>query len=309
MSLHKALTDYLSLRRSLGFKLHSDGQALATFVEFLDKNKNDHITTVQAICWAKLTSSNRPSQVGKRLCYVRGFASYLRAFDDRTEIPPTDLFPSKHQRPTPYLFTDTEISRLVKAAGQLPGVDTMLRHSLSCLFGLLSVTGLRISEALNLSVENVDLESGILTISGAKFGKTRLIPLHSSTVSALTRYRDARQQFLQARSVDYWFVNQQANPLGYECVRSNFRKLLKLLDIDSKAGHPRPRLHALRHHFAVATLTRWYKNGVNVDGQLPVLSAYLGHVETRDTYWYITACPNLMNMAKDRLEKNTEAST
>lgn len=309
MSLQKSLADYLSLRRSLGFKLHSDGQALATFVEFLDANKSDYITIAQAVCWAKLTSSNRPSHLGKRLCFVRGFATYLAAFDSRTEIPPADLFPSKHQRPTPYLFTDTEIYRLVKAAGQLQGVGPFLKDSLSCLFGLLSVTGLRISEALNLTVEDIDLESGIITIAGTKFGKTRLVPLHSSTVSALTRYRDNRQQFLEARSVGYWFLNQQAKRLGYTCVRDNFRKLHKLLDIDSKEGYPRPRLHDLRHHFAVSTLTRWYKNGVNVDGKLPVLSAYLGHVETRDTYWYITACPNLMNAAKKRLEKHWEVGT
>lgn len=309
MNLHEALNDYLSLRRSLGFKLHSDGAALATFVAFLEKSKDEYITTEKAICWAKLTSSKRPSQLGRRLCFVRGFAAYLSAFDDRTEIPPADLFPSKHHRPTPYLFTDIEIRRLVKAAGQLPGADTFLKLSLSCLFGLLSVTGLRISEALNLHVENMDLESGILTISGAKFGKTRLIPLHSSMVIVLIRYRDARQQFLQMQSTDYWFVNQHRKRLTYYCVRYHFRKLIKSLDIDTKSGHPTPRLHDLRHHFAVSTLTRWYKNGVDVDARLPVLSAYLGHVETRDTYWYISACPILMNAAKNRLEKHWQART
>ena len=308
MNLQKALTDYLSLRRSLGFKLQSDGIALASFVAFMAKKQSDYITTEEAICWAKMSSSNRPSQWGSRLCFVRGFAGYLHAFDGRTEIPPTGLFPS-HRRPTPYLFTSIEIRRLVEAAGQLPGLDPFLKLSLPCLLGLLSVTGLRISEALNLTVDHLDLESGILTITGAKFGKSRLIPLHRSTRNVLIQYRNARQQLLQAQPMDYWFVNQHGKRLGDACVRYYFRKLLKRLNIDSKAGHPRPRLHDLRHHFAVSTLTRWYHEGQNVDAKLPVLSAYLGHVETNNTYWYISACPNLMNAAKNRLEKHREANT
>lgn len=306
MNLRQALMDYLTLRRSLGFKLHSDGKALTTFVTFLEENQSDHITTALAVRWATMSKSTRPYRWGRRLCFVRGFASYLRALDDRTEIPPVNLLTSKHQRPTPYLFTDNEISRLVEATGQLQGVDTFLKHSLSCLLGLLSATGLRIGEALALSVDDIDLESGVITISGAKFGKTRLIPLHSSTVRALARYRDARQQILQERSVDYWFVNHQSKRLGYDCVRKHFHKLLELLGMNGKVGHPKPRLHDLRHHFAVSTLIRWYKNEANIDSKLPVLSAYLGHVETRDTYWYISSCPNLMNAAKKRLEKHWE---
>ena len=308
MNLQQSLTDYLSLRRSLGFKLHSDGIALVSFVAFMEKNRVEYITTELAICWAtKMTSSSNTGYWGSRLCIVRGFANYLRSFDSRTEIPPAGLFRSG-QRPMPYLFTDIELRRLVIAAGQLHNTDPFLKLSLSCLFGLLSVTGLRIGEALNLIEDNIDLESGLLTITGAKFGKTRLIPIHATTQEILIQYQNARQEQLGRPSMDYWFINQCGKRLGYDCIRYHFHKLLKQLKIYDKAGHPRPRLHDLRHYFAVSTLTRWYHQGVNVDSQLPVLSAFLGHVETRDTYWYISACPNLMNAAKARLEEHWEAN-
>ena len=235
---------------------------------------------------------------------MRGFARYCRAIDPRTEIPPAGLLPVTRQRPSPYFFTDDDIDRLLQDTLARPAKEAFANHALYCLFGLLSVSGLRIGEALRLTLEDVDLDDGILTIRATKFGKSRLVPLHETTVQVLVDYRERRAQCLAGRHVPHWFVNVNGGRLGYDSVRRAFRCLTA--GLRRQPGRSRPRLHDLRHRFAMMTLLKWYREGHDVQQRLPALSAFLGHVEVSDTYWYLSACPELLEAAKERLEHHWE---
>ncbi len=199
---------------------------------------------------------------------------------------------------------DKHIRQLLQASQQLSVKDHVFGQTLYCLFGLLSVTGLRIGEALTLKIEDVDLETGVLTIVNAKFSKSRLIPLHNTTVNILMKYLATRETFLAGQQMHYWFINKQKQRLSYGCVRYHFKKLLQTAHIGSPDEKRRPHLHDLRHYFARSVLKNWYRDGQDAERNLPKLSAYLGHVETRDTYWYLSACPELMGVVQIRLEQH-----
>lgn len=304
MNLQEALQDYLALRRGLGFKLISEGKALASFIAFLDRNHQDTITTELALVWAKLPATVHPARWARRLSIVRGFARYCRAMDQTSEVPPCELLQLSYPRPSPYLFSDDDIQKLLQASLQCSEENHFFTKTLHCLFGLLSVTGLRINEALALTMDDVDLETGVLTIRNTKFGKSRLIPLHRTTINALISYREERESELAGNgSPPYWFMNKQKEQLGDGCVRYRFNKLIKSIGLNNQTCSHRPHLHDIRHYFARSVLITWYLNGQDVERCLPTLSAYLGHVETRDTYWYLSACPALMNEAVVRLER------
>jgi integrase/recombinase XerD len=303
--LRELLHDYVTMRRALGFKLHSDGTALSTFVAFMEQEQADTIRTDLALAWAKLPKAVQPARWAQRLSYVRGFARYCQAFDERTEIPSSQLLPFPRRSPRPYFFTDEAIETLLQATLQLPAKDKLINHTYHCLFGLLSVAGLRISEALALTVDDVDLDQGILTLRSTKFGKSRLVPLHATSVAVLANYQRHRDQFLSGRTVSHWFINKQGARLHYDSVNDVFHRLTAALP--EQSGRRRPRLHDLRHHFAIATVVRWYREGQDVERRLPVLSAFLGHVEVQDTYWYLSACTELLDAAKDRLERRWES--
>jgi len=306
-TLRELLQDYLAMRRALGFKLRTEGSALLSFVTFMEQAQADSISTDLALDWAKQATSVQPTRWAQRLSYVRGFARYCSAIDPRTEIPPVGLLPCSHHRPSPYFFTDGDIDRLLEGTLQLPAKEGLANRSLYCLFGLLSVSGLRICEALGLTLGDVDLDEGILTIRCTKFGKSRLIPLHATTVEALADYRERREQFLAGRQVSHWFVNARGGRLGYDCVLRAFHRLTAALP--SQPGRARPRLHDLRHRFALMTVVHWYQVGDDVQRRLPVLSAFLGHVQVSDTYWYLSACPQLLDAAKVRLERHWEQTS
>ena len=306
MNWHQALQDYLVLRRALGYKLHSEGTALESFAAFMEQQHQDAISTELALAWATQPASVQPARWARRLSMVRGFARYCQALDSRSEIPPCELLPIQYSRPTPYLFTDDDIVHLLQGALELSLKDSLLNETLYCLFGLLSVSGLRVGEALNLTVDDVDLDTGMLTIRGAKFGKSRLIPLHHTTVSVLLNYKETRQKALAGRQLPFWFVNRQQGQLGYDCAKYHFNHLMTSIIANRETQQRRPHLHDLRHRFALSTLVRWYHDGHDVERSLPILSAYLGHVETRDTYWYLSASSGLMQAARARLEQHWE---
>ena len=307
-AMQDALRDYLAMRRALGFKLVSDGAGLLSFVAFLEQVQAEYISTAFALAWAQIPTSVQPARWAVRLGFVRGFARYCSAIDLRTEIPPVSLLPFEYQRRAPYFFSDKDIEALLLAALALPAKDGMANHTYHCLLGLLSVTGLRISEAVNLTLDDVDLLDGVLTIRSSKFGKSRMVPLHFSTVTALADYRERRGRFLAGRQVPHWFVNRRAAQVRCDTVDGMFRRLADRLGLVGEKGQRHPRLHDLRHRFAMKTLMRWYDDGQDIERRLPVLSAYLGHVEVRDTYWYLSACPQLLAAAKDRLERRLEAT-
>jgi len=303
-TLRELLQDYLAMRRGLGFKLHVDGIGLLSFVTFMEQAQADFISTNLALAWAKKPATAKPIWWANRLCFVRNFARYCQAFDPRTQIPPSGLLPCSRRRPSPYFFSDADIEHLLKGALQLPAKIDFANQALYCLFGLLAVSGLRISEALGLTLEDVDLDQGILTIRSTKFGKFRLVPLHSTTIQVLCDYQERRKQFLAGRQSLYWFINVRGERLSYDGARSAFRRLTNRLP--DQPGRLRPRLHDLRHHFALVTVLHWYRDGQDVEQRLPTLSAFLGHVQVSDTYWYLSACPELLEAAKDRLEHHWE---
>jgi integrase len=211
--------------------------------------------------------------------------------------------PGEHVKPP----TDSaEEAKLLDAAFHAPARDGMANHTFSCLFGLLSVTGLRISEALGIALEDVNLAEGILTIRSSKFGKSRLVPLHTSTIAALVSYEKRRDKILAGRRAPYWFVNAQGARVSYDVVRDAFRRLTKQIGLCNRSDGRRPHLHDLRHRFAMVTVLQWYRNGEDVERRLPVLSAYLGHVEVCNTYWYLSASPDLFEAARGRLERRWE---
>ena len=303
-SLKQGLHDYLALRRGLGFKLRLAGAALLDFVCFLEREGASYITNELSVRWAMRRRECQPSLWAGRLGFVRGFTRYYQATDPRTEIPPAALLPYRPGRARPYLYSDREIKRLLAATAILAVPATSLRpHTYRCLFGLLAVTGLRISEAINLELRDVDLDREVLTIRGAKFGKSRLVPLHASSRRALQWYAQRRDRFLSSSPPPRFFVNDRGRSLESSNVRRVFYRLSRHIGLRGATDRHGPRLHDFRHRFAVETLVQWYRSGQDIERRLPILSTYLGHAHITDTYWYLSAYPELMGLATRRLEK------
>lgn len=302
-NLREALSDYLSLRRGLGFSLNSDGRSLSAFVSFLEQHGVDYISSRLAAEWC-LHGSAQPITKVRRLCYVRGFAKYLTTTDPRNEVPSQDLITAKSRRKRPYLYTDDEVQRLMAAALNLDPVNGLRHLTYHYLLGLLAVTGMRISEAINLKVDDVDLDGGMLTVRGTKFGKSRLVPLHATTRDALRTYKAARDRTaVDGLKGTTLFISSRCKPLNYRVVLKTFDAMCRQIGIRGQKQDRAPRIHDLRHRMAVKTLLCWYRKGDNPERRLPALATYLGHVHVADTYWYLTACPELMEEAVKRLEQ------
>jgi integrase len=302
----KAVEDYIAMRRSLGFKLRDLGAGLLKFVSFLEQHEASHITVALAMQWARQDSAAPPTEWARRLSYVRGFARHWSAHDPQTEIPPWGLLPHRHGRARPYLYSAEEVRRLLQAARKLQPAHTLRSRTYYCLLGLLSVTGLRISEALNLRSEDLDLAQGILTIRGAKFGKSRLVPIHASTRKVLSGYASRREVWLAGRDVPFFFVSTRGTRLNGKEAWRTFCILSRQIGLRGASASHGPRLHDFRHRFAVQTLVQWYRSGQDVERRLPILSTYLGHSHIRHTYWYLSAYPELMGLAVKRFEEHWE---
>jgi integrase/recombinase XerD len=303
-SLGQAVHEYLAMRRALGYGLRTAGRVLLQFVAFLDTQGATHITIPLALQWAHATSSSRRTAwPALRLSMVRGFARYRSAADPRTEVPPVHLLPFRPAHPRPYLYTDDEIGHLLAAADQLPSRRGLRPVTYRCLLSLLIVTGLRISEARHLSPDDIDWTEGVLTIRGTKFGKSRLVPLHPSSLAALADYARRRAQLLDGRTAAGFFISDRGKPLHPSVIYQTFYRLSRQTGLRSPGVSHGPRLHDFRHRFALRTLVQWYRAGEDVERRLPLLSTYLGHVRVSDTYWYVTACPELLGQATARLER------
>lgn len=307
ISLRKAVENYLTMRRSLGFKLRDMGHNLRHFVSFMEQQRTSIITTELALRWAQQPQDVQPAQWAARLSFVRSFARYWSATDPRTEIPQTGLLPYRTKRAKPYIYSNDEIQQLLKAARNLPPSTGLRPWTYYSLFGLMAVTGMRISEVIRLDSADVDLKQGLLTVQLTKFSKSRLIPLDPSTVKKLKLYLHRRDQLHPRPPTTRFFLSNQGTPLTDCMVRWTFVKLSRQIGLRKIGDSFGPRLHDLRHRFAVTTLFHWYRTGVDVEQRLPVLSTYLGHAHVTDTYWYLSAIPELLALTKDRLEKRWEA--
>ena len=302
-TLRQALDDYLALRQAMGFKLAEARIRLPQFVDFLDRQGATFITTEWAVQWATQPRHVQPAEWARRLQWVRGFARYHSAIDPRTEIPPTQLLPYRPQRRAPYLYSDAEIPQLLEAARRLPSATGLRAHTYTAVFGLLVVTGIRISEVVGLDNDVIDLKDGLLTIRQSKFGKSRCLPLHRTTQQALSRYVEHRDQVYPMPKSPSFFVSEKGIRLTQWAVRHTFIKLSRQVGLRGPTDSHGPRLHDLRHRFAVQTLVCWYQQGIDVDRHLPELSTYLGHAKVSDTYWYLSAAPELLGLAAGRLEQ------
>jgi integrase len=284
--------------------MHEAGVLLPRFVSFLEEREAVFITTRLALEWAQHPAA-QPAEWARRLCFVRGFARHRSASDSRTEIPPVGLLPYRSTRARPHLYAEEEVRQLLNAALELPVTwpSTPLRPWVYyCLLGLLSVTGLRISEALNLELGDVDLENAVLTVRATKLGRSRLVPIHSTTCVVLADYLRRREQFFGHPVSSYVFVSRHGTRLDIGRVHRTFYALSRKTGLRAEGASKGPRLHDFRHRFAVQVLTRWYQSGEDAWRRLPLLSTYLGHVYIAGTYWYLSDQPELMSLAMERLE-------
>ncbi len=297
-ALDAHVEDYLRLRRALGYKLERHGMLLPQLVAYLETAGAATVTSELAIAWARLPERARPNHWAARLAVARGFARYLATIDPATEVPPPGVFPARRHRPTPYLWSQEEICRLLEAARGLAHPLRAASHE--ALFGLLATTGMRIGEAIGLDRDDVDLGSGVITIRVAKFDRSRLVPLHPTATEALSDYATRRDQLCARPASTAFFLSGRGSRLDRSGVDKTLRQITISLGI--RTATARPRAHDLRHSLAVATLTNWLALGVNVDEHMAVLSTYLGHVSPTDTYWYLSASPELMALAAERLD-------
>jgi integrase/recombinase XerD len=306
--LRKPVREYVALRRALGYKLRTFDARLNEFVAFLKARKAEYITAALAVAWALESSQGRGNSASARLRIVRGFAVHLSASDSRTQIPPAGAIPRPAVAIRPYIFTEDEILRLMQAARKLFSPRKLRCHTYHCLIGLLAATGMRSGEAVRLRTEDVDLSQRLLTIRDTKFGKSRLVPIHATTAAALAAYAARRDTFLGKTCVPTFFISERRRPLSESALHAAFRAICRAAGIANATTGRNPRMHDLRHRFAVHTLLGWYRRGADVERKLPVLSTFLGHGHIEDTYWYLSSTPELMGAACKRLEKRWEGS-
>jgi integrase len=303
--LRLTLERYVNMRQGFGYKFQRQARRLADFVSFMEKHKATTITTKLALAWATLPPHSHVSSA-RRLTDVRGFARHVVSIDPKTEVPLTGIFP-QWKRPKPYVYSDGEIDALLAAALALPPTAGLRRWTYHHLFGLIAVTGMRLSEAIGLQRGDVDLEEGVLTVRQTKFGKSRLLPLHPTTRAALRSYAERRDGHLGSRCSPYFFVAERGGRLLKPYVHSVFWRLSREIGLRRPGDSTGPRVHDFRHRFAIRTLVSWYREGTDVENKLPALSTYLGHTCVRDTYWYLSACPELLQEAARRLDRRWEA--
>jgi integrase len=301
-ALSEHAQEYLRARRALGVKLERHGRLLPQLVAYLEAAGASTVTRELAISWARLPAGAHPRHWAARLSIARGFAAYLQTIDPSTEIPPAGLFAVRYQRPTPYLWSRQAIHRLLDAAHELR--PPLKAASYEALFGLLAVTGMRLGEAIALEPDDVDLDDGVITIRNqtAKLERARLIPLHPTTAQALERYLSARARLCPRPRSNTFFLSSIGTSLDRSAVAKTLRTLTSALGLRTDTVHPTA--HHLRHSFAVSTLIAWQRSGVQVDEQIAVLSTYLGHVGPAETYWYLTATPELIDSAAQRLDQH-----
>ena len=298
--------DYLAVRRALGYKLTGEGRLLADLVAFLDQAGAATVTTALAVAWTtKVTGS--AAYAARRMRVARSFARYLHALDPNSEIPPADLFPAGKYRPVPYIYSDDDVVALLAAAATLR--PALRAATFETLFGLLAATGMRVGEAMALDADDVDWRGRALTVRNSKYGKSREVLVHSSTLDALRAYDRQRDRLTPQRPARSFFVSTRGTRLSHETVQPTFRQLLPRAGLEQPSGGPQPTIHGLRHSFAVDTLVSWYRDGEDVAVRMPLLSTYLGHVDPRATYWYISAVPELLALAADRLQAHDGTRT
>ncbi len=306
-TLREQVALYITLRRDLGCKFDSQARCLRNLVAFMDERGEPFLSNRLTLEWAATPAQVKLSTRSFRLQTARGFTRHCHANDPRHEVPQHGWLAMGSRRAQPYLYSDQEVHALMQAARTDPERSVHSRETYYCLIGLLSVSGLRINEALNLKRQDTDLDTGILTIRRAKFGKTRYVALHPSTCAMLASYARCREERPNSLGCDHFFVGDRGKRLYSSTTAETFARLSRHIGLRGPDDSTGPRLHDFRHRFAVQTLLNWYRCGEDVQRLLPVLTTYLGHSYVRHTYWYLSACPELMDHAAQRLDALWEA--
>lgn len=292
--------DYLRMRRALGYKLEIQGLLLNGFVSYLEDAGAVTVTIENAVAWATLPAGADPAYWAGRLSVVRQFARHLQTLDAACEVPPAKLLPYRSRRPIPYLYEPAQITALIDAAGTLQ--PPLLAANYQTLIGLMSVTGLRLGEAIRLDRGDVDARHQLLRVLDSKFGKSREVVLHNSTMRALKEYGRLRDRLYPQPRCEAFLVSTRGTRLRKNCIHHMFPRLVQAAGLTPRAPGCRPTLHGLRHSFAVRTLIEWHRDGVDVQARLPLLSTYMGHINPASTFWYLTAAPELLALVADRLD-------
>jgi integrase len=301
---------YVAMRRGLGYRLGGQASYLRSFAGFLDRSGQDGpVPLALSVQWATATCSSDPHNPARRLSVVRGFLRHLAALDGATEVPPPGLLGPAHHRTPPHIYSDEEIASLLRAAAALSPRGGLRPDCYLTLFALLASTGLRISEALALARDDVDLADGMLTVRAGKGGKSRLVPLHPSALEPLRAYAARRDGFAGSSGPDAFFRTDRDKQLTYAAVRSNFIRMRRRLGWDREGRARRPRIHDLRHRMVVQRVLAWHAEGADVDAKLTALATYLGHGVVSDLYWYFSVTPELMSIVAERFQAFSELSS
>jgi integrase len=295
---------YLTYRRSNGYTLSCDETQLRSFARFADDAKeSEHMTVSLAEAWALTSPSNSQFTLARRFEILRGFARFCLQHDPATEIPPRAMFGSSHRRLLPHIYTQLELSQLLEVASHLTPKQGLRPATCRCVFGLLAASGLRISEALALTRKDADLTSGILHIRDAKFHKSRLVPLHASTIAKLVQYNLLRDHIVSKPISQSFFLRDDGHSANQEGMLYALQSLCQQLDWQPRGDYTRHRLHDFRHSFIVRSMLHFYTQGVDIDSAILALSTYVGHAKVSDTYWYLTGIPELMAIATERFQR------
>ncbi len=299
-SLDQALTNYLAVRRSLGYELKQPGKLLSDFIAYIERSDTPFITERVALEFATQPANASANWWVEKLAVLRRFAEYVCTLDPRTEIPAPDLLAAPRKtRPNPYVYSEDDVRVLMRAAQGIRG--PLGPSTYATLFGLLASTGMRVGEAMALDNSDVDWHDGLLVIRNGKFGKSREVALHRTTQEAMWAYARKRDRAFPRLITTSFFASQTGKRLIRQSVHETFLRLVRRAGLENRRPR-RPRIHDLRHSFAVRTLIGWYREGLDVEARLPLLSTYLGHVKPSSTYWYLTAVPELVSLAAERLE-------
>lgn len=302
-SMIERVRQYLRDRRATGVRLRIEGQQLLSFACFADRRRlRGPLTVALALRWACASSRAGPVGRARRLEVIRPFARYLSIFDEQTEIPALGLLGPGHRRRSPYVYTAREISQLMAMAHCLQPAKGLRPITIATVLGLLASTGLRPSEAVALQDADVDFTVGVLAIRQTKFRKSRLVPLHPSATRALARYARVRNHHLHRATANAFFVVDSGRAVTLRQVQGAFVTLRRRLQWTAPRGRRPPRLYDLRHTFACRRLQQWYAEKIDVHNAVATLATYLGHIKVSDTYWYLSATPELMALAAARFE-------
>ncbi|MEX0886324.1 MAG: tyrosine-type recombinase/integrase [Phycisphaeraceae bacterium] len=297
------VADYLRLRRKLGFSLAWDEHLLGQFTGHLDSVGAERLTTAAMVSWAgqpRRDGGSGASRAAVRMRAVRSFAAYLHALDPAHEVPPRGVFSHQARRSVPYIYTPDQITALLDAAGELRRFERSRIYPV--VFGLLAATGMRVGELLALDAEEVDLDAGVITVSRGKSRDPRLVPVHSTVTQSLSCYAAWRRQrdLVVVDGRTPFFTDHRGRRLTRFTTEYAFGRVREAAGLTADGA--RPRMHDLRHTFAVTTLLGWYRAGADVAGLLPRLSTYLGHSNPANTYWYLSAIPELLAHAARMLD-------